>query len=81
MDDENEFVNYHHHPASYACLISSVYIFNMMISSGLLVLPKAFVEVGCVLGLVGMMASGIYELLYSDIYNRESINTFFFVTN
>ena len=41
--------------ASYSSMVGSVYVFNLMLGSGLLALPKAFIEVGWVLGLVGLL--------------------------
>ena len=38
-------------PTTYAWYVGSVYIFNQMIGTGLLAMPKAFVEVGWILGL------------------------------
>ena len=54
MGHDNEFAHSQPHSASYSWQVGLVYIFNCLVSTGLLALPKAFVEVGCVLGLVGI---------------------------
>ena len=40
--------------SGYSWQVGSVYVFNLMLGAGLLALPKAFVEVGWILGLVGL---------------------------
>ena len=54
MSNYNEFAPSQLHSESYSWQVGSVYIFNILVSTGLLTLPKAFVEVGCVLGLVSI---------------------------
>jgi len=46
---------------SYSAMVGSVYMFNLMLGSGLLALPKAFVEVGWILGLVGLVVLALFS--------------------
>jgi hypothetical protein len=58
MDAENEAGSSSQQSTGYSWQVGSVYVFNLMVATGLVTLPKAFVEVGWVLGLVVLCVLG-----------------------
>ena len=76
MAGENE------NEGGYSWLVGTVYLFNLIVATGLVTLPKAFAEVGLILGLIVIILLGLigyctvtFLIEVQSIYNAIQLHT------